>query len=977
MLVAPSHLVRGRYPLGVLVMTLVVSLGISPRSAWAQAAPELIISEYIEGSSNNKAIEIYNGTGAAVDLTAGSYNLQMFFNGSASAGLTINLTGTVAADDVFVIAQASANSTILAQADQTNGAGWFNGDDAVVLRKGTTIIDSIGQVGFDPGTEWGTGLVSTADNTLRRRSSVSAGDTNPSDSFDPALEWDGFAVDTFGGLGALGDVAPFVIATAPAPNATSVALDATITVTFSEPVSVIGSWFTVACANSGSHTATVSGGPTSFTLDSSTDFASAESCTVTVLAAQVADEDTADPPDNMAVNHSWTFSAVTVDPCVQTFTPIYSVQGSGRVNTFNGSTVMTRGVVSGDFQGGAKLSGFFLEDPIGDGNILTSDGIFVFVPAANPLSSVDVTVGEVVRVTGRATEFNTLTEIDSVTAIDKCGLASSPVAPAVVDLPELANGDLERYEGMLVTLPETLTVDQTFFQGRFGQVTLSSDGRLFNPTGLFRPDTQQRVDLTDENARRLLVLDDGTSAQNPNPIPYIGQDNTLRAGDTLSNLTGVLDWGSISSDANIRDYRLHPTIAPTFTRNNPRPATPEAVGGTLKVASANVLNYFTTIDQAGAQCFPTLTRNDCRGADSELELERQRNKIVASLQTINADVVGLMEIENDNGVSTKTVKAVQDLAGALNAAMGPGTYDWVREPAPGGDAIKVAMLYKPSRVTPVGAALNYQVSDAVYGPALFDRPPLAQTFFANANGGILSVVVNHFKSKSSCPTSGPDTDQGDGQGCWNAKRVRQAEELRGFIAVLKASAADDDVLIIGDLNSYGKEDPIDTLTTAGLVNQIERFVANPYSFIFDGQSGYLDHALTTQAMGNQVTGVTEWHINADEPSVIDYNTEFKPQDLFAPTPYRSSDHDPVIIGLQLSGITFASLCDLTTLYSDNVGVAKALCSLLQAAQTAVAHGNLQAKAGAVRAYISAVQAQSGKALTETEAGTLIALATRL
>src|SRR6266511_3593471 len=176
MLVAPSHLVRGRYPLGVLVMTLVVSLGISPRSAWAQAAPELIISEYIEGSSNN---------------------MQMFFNGSASAGLTINLTGTVAADDVFVIAQASANSTILAQADQTNGAGWFNGDDAVVLRKGTTIIDSIGQVGFGPGTEWGTGLVSTADNTLRRRSSVSAGDTNPSDSFDPAAQWQGYATDTF------------------------------------------------------------------------------------------------------------------------------------------------------------------------------------------------------------------------------------------------------------------------------------------------------------------------------------------------------------------------------------------------------------------------------------------------------------------------------------------------------------------------------------------------------------------------------------------------------------------------------------------------------------------------------------------------------------------------------------------------------------------------------------------------------------
>jgi predicted extracellular nuclease len=172
-------------------------------AAWpvpAQGQPtELFFSEYIEGSSNNKALEIYNGTGAAVNLAG--YSVHMYFNGSMSAGLNISLTGTVAAGDVFVLAQSAADAAIIAEADQTNGAGWFNGDDAVVLRKAGVIIDVIGQIGFDPGTEWGTGLASTADNTLRRKSGITAGDTNGSNAFNPAVEWDGFATNTFDGLG--------------------------------------------------------------------------------------------------------------------------------------------------------------------------------------------------------------------------------------------------------------------------------------------------------------------------------------------------------------------------------------------------------------------------------------------------------------------------------------------------------------------------------------------------------------------------------------------------------------------------------------------------------------------------------------------------------------------------------------------------------------------------------------------------------
>lgn len=199
------------------MIAVVASLG-AIGSTPAATITELFFSEYIEGSSNNKALEIYNGTGATIDLATGGYNVQMFFNGSTSAGLTINLTGTVASSDVYVLAQSSASAAILAQADQTNGAGWFNGDDAVVLRKGTTIIDSIGQIGFDPGSEWGSGLTSTADNTLRRLSSILAGDLNATDIFVPNIEWDGFATDTFGGLGAHSTSAPPLPSTDPLIN---------------------------------------------------------------------------------------------------------------------------------------------------------------------------------------------------------------------------------------------------------------------------------------------------------------------------------------------------------------------------------------------------------------------------------------------------------------------------------------------------------------------------------------------------------------------------------------------------------------------------------------------------------------------------------------------------------------------------------------------------------------------------------------
>lgn len=166
----------------------------------------LIISEYVEGSSNNKSIELYNGTGNPITLQTDQYILQQYNNGSATPSFTLGLTGTVAAGATFVIANASASTGVTARANVTtaNSVMNFNGDDAIVLRIGGsagTVVDSIGQAGVDPGTEWGSGLTSTADNTLRRKATIGRGRTTHTAAFTPADEWDGFAVDTFTGLG--------------------------------------------------------------------------------------------------------------------------------------------------------------------------------------------------------------------------------------------------------------------------------------------------------------------------------------------------------------------------------------------------------------------------------------------------------------------------------------------------------------------------------------------------------------------------------------------------------------------------------------------------------------------------------------------------------------------------------------------------------------------------------------------------------
>jgi len=714
------------------------------------------------------------------------------------------------------------------------------------------------------------------------------------------------------------DAAPTVTGTTPADAATNVDPTTNISVTFSEAVNAGSSSFTIVCTTTGSHAATVSGGPTTFTINPDTDFGDNESCTVSVLAAQVTDQDASDPPDQMAADFVWSFSME--DVCTLAFTPIYSIQGSGLSAAITG-TVTTQGVVVGDFEGSTAASGFYLQDLDGDADPATSDGIFVFTGSSPSV----VSAGQVVRVTGFARErFNqtTLNGSNSNTAvvpaanIVDCGTGS--VAPTDVTMPFATDAFPERYEGMLVRFPQALVISEYFNYDRFGEIVLAlplpGESRAFTGTAIDEPGAAANA-RTLANSLRRITLDDAVSTQNPTVVRHpngspFSLTNTFRGGDTVANAVGVLGF-----DFSL--YRIFPTEPADYTAVNPRPAAPDPVGGTLRVAAMNTLNFFVTQD------FPTGNPLDnkcgpgqnleCRGADADqtLEFTRQRDKLLAALAGLDADIIGLNEIENTTGVDPLAGPA--GIVPGLNDMFGAGTYAAIDTGVIGTDAIRVGLIYQPALVTPIGA---FKVLDSSVDPRFIDtksRPVLAQTFEEVATGARFTVAVNHLKSKGSDCIDVGDPDAGDGQANCSGTRTLAAQALVDWLATDPTGSGDRDYLIIGDLNSYAQEDPIDAVkagpdgvagTADDYVNLIARYLGtHAYSFVFDGQAGYLDHALASPTLAAQVTGATEWHINADEPDLLDYDTSFKPpaQDaLYEANGYRSSDHDPVVIGLSLT-----------------------------------------------------------------------------
>ncbi|MFQ1003957.1 ExeM/NucH family extracellular endonuclease [Modestobacter sp. SSW1-42] len=551
---------------------------------------------------------------------------------------------------------------------------------------------------------------------------------------------------------------------------------------------------------------------------------------------------------------------------------IGDVQGTGAATPLAGSTVTVEGVVVGDVPG---LSGFYLQDA-GDGDPATSDGVFVF-------SAVAVDLGDTVAVTGVPEEYFGQTQIRAEANVGVCadGTVADLPAAAPLDLPA-DDAARERLEGMRVAPADELTVSEVFDLTTYGELTLSAGGLLVQPTELARPGAGADA-IAAENARRSITLDDAQSSRvTVTTAPYLTPTTPVRVGDELSFTEPlVLGWGF---DA----WRLQPadgTADGVFAPQDTRPATPDAVGGDVQVGAFNVLNYFLTIGGVG------------RGATSPAELEEQAGKIVPAINALDGDVVTLMEIEDTDSTGLtpgNADTAVADLVRRLNADAGAEKWAFVPFPqelyAVDRDVIRNAIIYQPAVVTPVGASVGL-VDETVWSNA---REPIAQTF--TKDGDAFTVVANHFKSKGGTGT-GDNADTG--QGSFNGDRVRQAASLAAFTDRLRTETGDADVVLLGDFNAYTQEDPIEALRAAGLVDLGERFDAGRYSYVFDALSGSLDHALATAELTAKVTDVTHWNINSVESFAYQYTGD---PELYAADPYRSSDHDPLLLGIDLAEV---------------------------------------------------------------------------
>jgi hypothetical protein len=904
----------------MVVLALLMSLFAFPNIQGRAISSTLTISQVYGGGGNagatlkNDFIELYNLGASPVDVTGWSVQ---YASTAGTSWQKTDLAGVIQPGKYYLIQEAAgANGTLNLPTPNATGIIAMSATAGkVALLSNNTFITSgtscptanvVDLVGYGTATNCSEGnpTATLTNTTAALRGSNGATDTDNNNA--------DFAIGAPNPRNTPPpDAAPAVSNTVPADNASNVPLNSNISITFSEPVNVAGSWFTLNCSISGAHTAAFTGGPTVFTLDPDTDFVDGDICTLTVLASQVTDQDNNDPPDNMVVNFTAGFS--TGDACLAAYTHIYSIEGSGDTAAITGG-VTTQGVVVGDYEGPSPtLRGFYLEDQTGDGDPSTSDGIFVFNGNNN-----SVNLGDVVRVSGNAAEFQDQTQI-SASSIVNCGTGS--VAPVDVTLPFPSPDYPERYEGMLVRLHQTLYVTEHFQLGRFGEIVMSSGARLAQPTNVVAPGAPAQA-LQSENDLNRIIIDDALNDQDPDPILFgrggnpLSAVNTLRGGDTATDMIGVLTYTWSGNAASGNAYRVRPVNAlgggvPNFQPVNLRPVSPEAVGGSIRVVGMNLLNFFNTFD--GASSSPPFACSlglggaltDCRGADDAAEFDRQWPKTVAAILSMNADVIGVNEIEND-GYGTDS--AIQFLVNKLNDATAPGTYTFIdvdantsQVNALGTDAIKVGLIYKPASVTPVGqtAALNSVAFVNGGDSAPRSRPSLAQAFRQNTNNQVFIVDLNHLKSKgSACDVP----DAGDGQGNCNAERVNAANALMAWLASDPTGTGDPDILMLGDYNSYAMEDPITVIKNAGFTNLIDHFIgAAAYSYVFDGQWGYLDHSFGSPTMLPQVKGVTEYHINSDEPSELDYNVNFKSPgqvaSLYAPDMYRISDHDPVIVGL--------------------------------------------------------------------------------
>ncbi|MDG5500092.1 ExeM/NucH family extracellular endonuclease [Marinobacter sp. BGYM27] len=554
-----------------------------------------------------------------------------------------------------------------------------------------------------------------------------------------------------------------------------------------------------------------------------------------------------------------------VAQCGDPYTPVAGIQGEQDASPLAGQSVVVEGVMTLDSRSKDGLSGFYMQasDEDVDDSSRTSEAVFVHTKRAGGQ------VGHRVRIKGQVKEYYGLTEVTRLSSLMDCGAAALP-APVMLSFPLPGASRLESLEAMRVRFSAPLTVVDVHDLGRFGVVALAA-------TDQWQKDNSEDSTMAG-NAITRILLDDASNRQNPDGANWLGgqfrADRLVRAGSQLESVSGILDF-------RYKAWRIQPDRPPVVVDRNPRPAAPRApVDGSLRVASFNVLNFFNGDGKGGG--FPT-----ARGADNRQELLRQQAKLVSALQQLKADVVGLMELENDG---SGPESAIAELTQALGA---PWTFVYTGNRV-GRDAIQVGIIYRADRVTPVGDAVI--LNDGPF--ARFSRPPVVQRFRAQTSDFSFRVMVNHFKSRSCRNAKGDNSDQHDGEGCYAPARRDAARSLVNWLASASPREA---TLLLGDLNSYAGESPLTILAAGGYRQPMQGSNPSHYTYRFFGVKGSLDYVLADTASASRLTGVGVWHINADEPPMLDYNLEHHPEGradrLYQAAPWRSSDHDPIYVDI--------------------------------------------------------------------------------
>lgn len=566
-------------------------------------------------------------------------------------------------------------------------------------------------------------------------------------------------------------------------------------------------------------------------------------------------------------------AAAAAPACGAPATAISDVQGSGTSSALAGQAVTVEGILTLDSRSRGGFGGFYLQqaDHQTDGNPATSEALFVYTNRETG------TPGSVLRVTGEVREFHGLTELVAVRSIRRCGKAQQP-APVVIELPW--SKDPESLENMKVTFRRPLTVVDNYNLAKYGELALAASDQV-QPTEYLAPGRPAHR-LSGSHQRNRVLLDDNRSRRDPRPVPWppegLSVSTTVRAGDQVDRLTGILDF---RFDA----WRIQPTRDPRFLATNPRkPAPSRPAGMLIRVMALNLGNYFNGNGQGAG--FPTP-----RGAETRAGFSQQQRRLVQTLTAPDPDILAVSELENDGYGPNSAIAG-------LTRALG-NRWDFVRTPgADGDDEIRTALLYRNDRITPVGSAAR--LTEGVFRSA--GRPPLAQAFRRIDGNQTVKIVVPHLKSKSCRGAGGSDRDQSDGQGCYASRRVAEARALANWPDAAAEGARSAGSLIVGDLNSYAREQPLAILYRAGFTSLVHRFhpcsrtSCPSYTYRYRGEKDSLDYALASEQLIPHVLRAEAWLVNADEPRAIGYQG----LDLAGQQgPWRSSDHNPVIVDLRL------------------------------------------------------------------------------